>query len=35
MLNLEGNLDEELAISMALKRLPTDCLLVIGEKIKQ
>ena len=26
MLNLEGNLDEELAISMALKCLPTDSL---------
>ena len=35
MLNLEGNLDEELAISMALKCLPPDSLLVMGEKIKQ
>lgn len=33
--NLEGNLDEELAISMALKCLPTDRVLVRGEKIKQ
>lgn len=30
-----GNLDEELAISMALKCLPADSLLVMGEKIKQ
>lgn len=33
MLNLEGNLDEKLAISMALKCLPTDCLSVIGRKL--
>lgn len=33
MLNLEGNLDEKLAISMALKCLPTDCLSVIERKL--
>ena len=35
MQNLKGNLDEELAISMALKCFPTDRTLVIREKIKQ